>query len=608
MQAVTVKLNLERGACRISGPLYLGSDLAVRFSEDGDWKLAVTEPVADRPLEGAKVLAQSDGNTLSLRRQALREYFEEANALQPNVMMPVKLWVLDGNGRTVADGEAVIEYSPAYYIIDTADYPSAREVLLQATRAKDQAISAKSAAETAKQKAEKARDDAQESKTSAEEAAATSSSAREDAIIAKNAAQNAKYAAEEAASTVETALGKMTASARQVDGGVEVLLWNGQGNKPVPIFIPHGIDGVTGYVKCDEDGKYYCLKCKEVDGEKVLALEQVGVDEVATEGYVRAVNGSTPDETGNVVIPLDFLQLTGGTLTGPIVKSGGPTVISRDTDGGYAQIIGGSEDTTNAHLNLYGKNHSTESVRGTFTLAASNGTATSQLIGAPDGTLTWRGKAVTLAGDCLPRTGGTMTGGIKTDNVEFSISAVDNAKTVRISGGTGWETGGSFIARGEDHPSFPGEFVCRAVSGEKKVSLIGKPDGTLTWCGNNIVRSINGNFADSQGDVFIECLQLVDSSYSSETEFASAVIGSSIGENFVFQSGVLPKNNYTSGATVTFDFPFSDTNYIVICQCDGGSTSIRVAVTSRATTGFSFETSTSTSVGVMWFAFGYPKD
>jgi hypothetical protein len=580
MQAVTVKLNLERGACRISGPLYLGSDLAVRFSEDGDWKLAVTEPVADRPLEGAKVLAQSDGNTLSLRRQALREYFEEANALQPNVMMPVKLWVLDGNGRTVADGEAVIEYSPAYYIIDTADYPSAREVLLQATRAKDQAISAKdqaisakSAAETAKQKAEKARDDAQESKTSAEEAAATSSSAREDAIIAKNAAQNAKYAAEEAASTVETALGKMTASARQVDGGVEVLLWNGQGNKPVPIFIPHGIDGVTGYVKCDEDGKYYCLKCKEVNGEKVLALEQVGVDnaDIASVGYVRAVNGATPDESGNVTIVLVDAANKLNTARA-ITLTGGAT---------GSALFDGSQNVT---LEVVVKDNSHKH------------------------TISDVDKLQSLLNNKLSLAGGTLTGALGFSNNVY-LHKKNDTGYLALSAGSDYSGGGVIVLRGKNSTEgVKGEVNISSFDGTQRGSLILRPNGTLTWCGNNIVRSINGNFADSQGDVFIECLQLVDSSYSFDTEFVSAVIGSSIGANFVFQSGVLPKNNYTSGATVTFDFPFSDTNYIVICQCDGGSTSIRVAVTSRATTGFSFETSTSTSVGVMWFAFGYPKD
>ena len=90
----------------------------------------------------------------------------------------------------------------------------------------------------------------------------------------------------------------------------------------------------------------------------------------------------------------------------------------------------------------------------------------------------------------LPLSGGTMTGGIKTDMEEFSISAVDNAKTVRISGGTGWNNGGSFLARGEDHPSFPGEFTCKARNREKEVLLQGKPDGTLTWGGKEVLRVV----------------------------------------------------------------------------------------------------------------------
>lgn len=97
-------------------------------------------------------------------------------------------------------------------------------------------------------------------------------------------------------------------------------------------------------------------------------------------------NGKKIDET--------YLPRTGGTMTGAIVKSGGSTILSRDTDDGATQIVGGINGDRTAYLNLYGADYPTESSRGSFTLSAGNGEKTSRLIGKPDGTLTWVGKNV----------------------------------------------------------------------------------------------------------------------------------------------------------------------------------------------------------------------
>lgn len=93
----------------------------------------------------------------------------------------------------------------------------------------------------------------------------------------------------------------------------------------------------------------------------------------------------------------------------------------------------------------------------------------------------------------LPRTGGTMTGGIRTDMEEFSIRAVDNKRTITICGGKSWDDGASFVARGKEHPRYPGEFICKAKNGEKEILLLGKADGTLTWGGNDVLRSYSSS-------------------------------------------------------------------------------------------------------------------
>ena len=185
----------------------------------------------------------------------------------------------------------------------------------------------------------------------------------------------------------------------------------------------------------------------------------------------------------------------------------------------------------------------------------------------------------------LPLTGGTMTGGIKTDNVEFAISAVDNAKSVRISGGTGWDAGGSFIARGEDHSSFPGEFVCRAVCGEKKVSLLGKPDGTLTWGGKEIVRLVaswrsGNNWYRKYSDGWIEQGGKITNSGD--------------------------KNTYTIKNTVSLHTPFSNANYTAMSTYNGDNIHADngISVLNQTTSSFSIYLDDQSS-GAVWYACGY---
>jgi microcystin-dependent protein len=153
---------------------------------------------------------------------------------------------------------------------------------------------------------------------------------------------------------------------------------------------------IVAYGKDSEHKGLTYIEAHDGTNMTKLNVRADGRANVNGKNIVRSVNNTEADNAGNVVIPLNFLPLSGGTLTGAIVKSGGLTVIKRDSDGGCAQIVGGTEETTNAHLNLYGKNHVTEHLRGTFTLAASNETKTSRLIGAPDGTLTWDGSQALL--------------------------------------------------------------------------------------------------------------------------------------------------------------------------------------------------------------------
>ena len=387
----TVSVDLAKRKTSVTGLVAVGEKVNVVISGFGDYSVPEWEPDNTEGFSGAALrfrLVTPEGKDLV--RFPLAEgdkwsgYGGEFSAEVDFNTMQLRKWLrgfpIDGKAEVGVIVDSVVdamEYgrgtvkilqwaaSPAE---DPTILPDWRKTLRDLNAAIVDISSKTNRAETAAQAAQTARDDAQISKESAETAAnnalssenaakgfknnAESASARasasaEEAKASQTAAESAKSAAESArdeaigakdsaelaVSKTETALGKMTASARQVDGGVEVLLWNGQGNKPMPIFIPNGLDGVTGYVKCDDDNKYYRVKCKEVDGEKVLVLEQVGAEEVAKDSIVRCVNNVHPDDNGNVVIPLNYLPLAGGTLTGNIriVKSS-PWFVVKLTD------------------------------------------------------------------------------------------------------------------------------------------------------------------------------------------------------------------------------------------------------------------------------------
>lgn len=160
----------------------------------------------------------------------------------------------------------------------------------------------------------------------------------------------------------------------------------------------------------------------------------------------------------------------------------------------------------------------------------------------------------------LPRTGGTMSGSISANMEEFSISAVDNKRTVRISGGTGLTTGASFVARGKDNPSYPGEFVCRAVSEEKSVSLLGKPSGTLTWDGKEVLRS---NSSSSW--------RIIE-----------------LGDDYVMMWLYSNKGTNSGTQTFTLPIPMKNTSYSVFTAINGigGGYNEKFEITTRTSTNF----------------------
>jgi hypothetical protein len=221
MQQLTVTLNLKRGLCRISTPLYLGGEYAVSYTPNGAYSLVMTEPFADSPKDGIVVWAQTDsGNTLRLTRKALHNAFVRSDSRQPGMTLSAKVFVLNESGATVADGTATIEFTPAQYIIDDAEYPTAREVRGQAQNAVSEAKhsvlmaqTAQSGAEGAKSEAEKAKSAAEDAKSAAVTAAQAAANNASQAKTSADTAKAAKNAAETAQAAAETAKSKAQSAA-----------------------------------------------------------------------------------------------------------------------------------------------------------------------------------------------------------------------------------------------------------------------------------------------------------------------------------------------------------------------------------------------------------
>ena len=87
----------------------------------------------------------------------------------------------------------------------------------------------------------------------------------------------------------------------------------------------------------------------------------------------------------------------------------------------------------------------------------------------------------------LPLTGGTVTGAIVSSAL-YSLRKPDNSSLLTILGGAnGAATAGAkLMLAGADHEN-TGRFCLQAGDADRYKQLIGKPDGTLTWDGTDVI-------------------------------------------------------------------------------------------------------------------------
>ena len=274
---------------------------------------------------------------------------------------------------------------------------------------------------------------------------------------------------------------------------------------------------------------------------------------------VRSVNGTAADAAGNVVIKLDFLPLTGGEITGPI----------KGNASGALMLLTGDNNFDGASLQLYKKDHAT--YPGRFYLRAStksSGTDASgsekTLVGFADGTLTWDSKHI----------------------LNNSFQMPSDSGAIILTAGTSATGGALFRLYGKSHSSGKGQFNIVANDGTNAPSLIGKPDGTLTWGGKDVI--------------------FVDHGEVAATENSGRCWWRKYSDGWIEQGGKLLKGSYTQNMPL----PFSDLNYTLTfgdinpnTTSDTGGASNTIVGYSLATT--YFKVSQHADRNCHWYACGY---
>lgn len=201
------------------------------------------------------------------------------------------------------------------------------------------------------------------------------------------------------------------------------------------------------------------------------------------------------------------LPLSGGTVTGNItIDNDNAKTIYTDANIGSSAFgfVGDVDDYGTAVLSKTGSfndsllivRSSEQSTDPRFQLRAGNGTTTKDLVGKPNGTLTWDGDDIALAENVLALSGGTMTGNISWEHGAVGYKPTghvspDPCKQLMVTAGEvdeAWNSPNAKIAlhiydSTGTNSAEDGSFTIQASDGTNIPSLVGRPDGDLTWNG-----------------------------------------------------------------------------------------------------------------------------
>ena len=196
---------------------------------------------------------------------------------------------------------------------------------------------------------------------------------------------------------------------------------------------------------------------------------------------VRTINNTTANESGNVNIDVGVKTVNGLTpdSAGDVTVS---TIKANGSDS-FSQVRGGASVSDGARLNVFGKDYAENP--GDFALIANDGSNSKSLIGKPNGDLSWDGNPIVTC----------STAGTILNKGTTIIRQESNSLYTQIFGGDTYKNGAYLRLNGKDEAS-GGSFVLSTGNGSENKSLIGKPDGTLTWNGGNVLTNFYYNATD----------------------------------------------------------------------------------------------------------------
>ena len=130
---------------------------------------------------------------------------------------------------------------------------------------------------------------------------------------------------------------------------------------------------------------------------KILLGTSSGTLQWNGKNIVRSINGTNADAGGNITLPLNYLPLSGGTLTGGH--------INRNVDNEYISLIAGKSYNTGATVEIFGKDYPNDGLNDGLTggislvTVDSNGDNKYRLNLYSNGSLQWGGREVNPIGE-----------------------------------------------------------------------------------------------------------------------------------------------------------------------------------------------------------------
>ena len=321
---------------------------------------------------------------------------------------------------------------------------------------------------------------------------------------------------------------------------------------------------------------------------------QVNIDNVMTDlngkadkdlsnvsGIVRSVNGVNADASGNVSITSVIHATTADSATTALkletYKQGSTT----ETYGASYPVFAQWKDGTNVALKCTG--YTVWADKATTADSATTATNADSATNATNATKAIQDKnGAQIDTTYFKSANGRFTG------QEYYRNSDEGQ--LRFNGGNTHDGGASLMLYAKNAGSASGYFNLVASTKEDASDakqFTGRPDGSLTWNGKNIVRSVNGALADGNGNV-----EVISHTIQNTNNFASTFLHNN--NALKIQCVRISGNQGHQFGTINWLVPFTDTNYHVFATSEDPDENLNFQL---ADVTFAGKTTTSCKVG-----------